>query len=574
MGDEACSTSIDKLVKKWNEIAEKDSSKEEVYKGKRKQHNASIRKFLSPAVNKVKGSVKKAENKHDKLSLASNSTYKNSQELKGRVRSSRKALQTIVTRSSARLACLFNQLEHQNIVKGISPPVSYNSSPKHQVVTPISSSYASLDNSFESCDSQLESESFEVEKSQASSLQISGVEKITDNMMSISEHQVSPTKAGEDINMGTSNGTAEKEVALEFDFQNIMKMAAEKQVETDNNVQDETIQRNAVGILVVMAMFQKLQEQINLKFRETDSMLTAVQETTKDLDFGSLNSNFQKHEQQFDKVVAELNYFRHKSNVLTEVVQRIHTDMGEITQRLENLEINNAKKCVTLTGLKLTEKREDRIPQVKYFFLEKMGIDADVDDGYPLGGNIMAKTIVIVFQTLEGRNEIFYNKKILSGLLNSEDREYYINEYYPAATNERKRRERDIIKNIDSKVNVEYVKGGLAIAGQIYRKKIIPPTPKDLIELPAERISDILRQRIVQGGTVESKGNKFMGFTTTVTSHQAIRDLYIKLKLVIPDARHIVCAYSIPGEEPYNNDFHDDGEHGAGRVLLELLKTL
>ena len=43
---------------------------------------------------------------------------------------------------------------------------------------------------------------------------------------------------------------------------------------------------------------------------------------------------------------------------------------------------------------------------------------------------------------------------------------------------------------------------------------------------------------------------------------------------MFPGARHIVCAFWINGEESYyGQDFCDDEEHGAGRVLLDFLRN-
>ena len=49
----------------------------------------------------------------------------------------------------------------------------------------------------------------------------------------------------------------------------------------------------------------------------------------------------------------------------------------------------------------------------------------------------------------------------------------------------------------------------------------------------------------------------------------------MKMKMINPGARHIVCAYwiSAPGVPPhYQADFHDDQEPGAGRILLNWMK--
>ena len=58
-----------------------------------------------------------------------------------------------------------------------------------------------------------------------------------------------------------------------------------------------------------------------------------------------------------------------------------------------------------------------------------------------------------------------------------------------------------------------------------------------------------------------------------IESHDQIDELYLKMKMIQPNARHIVCAYWIDGFEPISQaqDYHDDGEPMAGRQLLDIL---
>ena len=62
----------------------------------------------------------------------------------------------------------------------------------------------------------------------------------------------------------------------------------------------------------------------------------------------------------------------------------------------------------------------------------------------------------------------------------------------------------------------------------------------------------------------------FVGYTAAVKDHQQVRDLYGKIKIIQPAARHVVCAYWVDHPEPYYAlDYHDDGEPTAGRLLME-----
>ena len=180
---------------------------------------------------------------------------------------------------------------------------------------------------------------------------------------------------------------------------------------------------------------------------------------------------------KISKLVNELEYHKFKSTTMTTVIDDLNTTVLDLTTKLENLEINQRKANITVTGLSLDRsKKQENLVQMLGFFYERMGIEVQIDDVYPLGGP-NTKTCVIVFQNIADKRAVLANRALLKGT------PYFINDYYPAATNERKRRERDIIKdnkNASQPLDIEYAKGGLRIQGETYRKKVLPPTPREL----------------------------------------------------------------------------------------------
>ena len=56
-------------------------------------------------------------------------------------------------------------------------------------------------------------------------------------------------------------------------------------------------------------------------------------------------------------------------------------------------------------------------------------------------------------------------------------------------------------------------------------------------------------------------------------SYTHVEEAYLKIRLLHPAAKHVVCAYFLEGTEPhYDQDFCDDGEHGTGKHLLSWLQ--
>ena len=269
-----------------------------------------------------------------------------------------------------------------------------------------------------------------------------------------------------------------------------------------------------------------------------------------------------------------------KAEIIAQVLDRIQHQLVDVTQRVENLELNNAKKAVVLTGLYLMNKnKEDNIVQLQTFFDNMCGIQIVVDDYFTMG-LIEPKPIVIYLQTMEDRRLLMKYKNLLKGIKNEDNKPYFVNEYLPAANQEKKRRERDIIQtnkekenNDPDKVEIVYGKGGIIIQGEVYKKRVTVPLPSDLIDLQPDEIANLMRMPITKGQQVVKDKSLFTAYTTSVNDVKKVREYYKMLKLIQPTARHIVCVYNITREPVYyNSDYVDDEEHGAGRLVLEMMK--
>ena len=58
-----------------------------------------------------------------------------------------------------------------------------------------------------------------------------------------------------------------------------------------------------------------------------------------------------------------------KNEVLTEVCNSLATEITDLTQKIENLELGASKKMVTVSGLTLnSNNKEDKIHEMEVFF--------------------------------------------------------------------------------------------------------------------------------------------------------------------------------------------------------------
>ena len=366
---------------------------------------------------------------------------------------------------------------------------------------------------------------------------------------------------------GDNSSTKIKEVddrsAITNALTQAIKGAADQVVSTAKaaRVEDTAMASpKVVSLEHVMAMFEKLQLQV--------SDVSAAKATNLNVD--EVNDAFLQQDQRIDKLIGQVDYYKQKATAMVTVIDGLHMTIGDLAQRLENIEVNQAKSAITITGISLDRSRKtDNIYEIQGFLFDRLGVEAQVEDVYPIGGP-NTKTCVVSLQSATEKRLIMSRREWLKGT------SYYVNDYLPTTVNEKRRRERDIIKQnkqAETPLNIEYVRGNIVIQGQPYRKKIDVPTPRQMIDLSASKIGEIMKQRIDQGQPISNKGNRFIGFSTAAASFQVIRELYIKMKLVNPGARHIVCAYWINDQQPqYAMDYQDDGEFGAGRILLNWMK--
>ena len=254
----------------------------------------------------------------------------------------------------------------------------------------------------------------------------------------------------------------------------------------------------------------------------------------------------------------ELDHEKHKNRIMVDVMSRMSVTIGDLTQRIEGLELGASKKSIIITGLAVSDKKEDMIREVATFIEQNLGLWVNIDDCYKLG-NKQPRPIVVSLQTQDEKRDILHFKNLLK---NSEEfGGVYINDYTPAATQEKRKRERTIISDNKQaedgkKLEIKYARGGLLIQNELYKKKVVVPKPADLIQLSADEMSRILKLNIVRGEDVVKENSVFTAFKASISTHAQIRELYIKLKICQPTARHIVCAYRIPGAEThYCNDF-------------------
>ena len=345
----------------------------------------------------------------------------------------------------------------------------------------------------------------------------------------------------------------------------------------------------SISYATVIEMFQEIKKEMTKDMQDLKSQININrQEDKKDLQVfktdvvsgavdvvsSAVSQAVELETQDIKKIRNELAVYKYRTKILADVCERFHTEISDLNQRMDNVELANYKKSVIITGHTFQGKKIDMLSQIERFFDEVIGVQVIVEDAFTLGNND-PKPTVVTFQFLQEKHLVMRCKNILK---NYQAGKIFISDYIPANTQEKRRREKEIIQEIEKNEEIDstqvgYIRGKLTIQGQRYTPKVSPPTPKELINMDVRDLERIQKLKMNKGIEYSSDGSRFVGYSAHVSSFQQIREFYIKAKILQPDARHIVCAYRLPGSEThYNQSFHDDGESGSGRVILEMLK--
>ena len=154
---------------------------------------------------------------------------------------------------------------------------------------------------------------------------------------------------------------------------------------------------------------------------------------------------------------------------------------------------------------------------------------------------------------------------------------FFINDFLPAEMKEQRRREREIFRanelDQSSKIKMTVGRGGLSIEGEQYEKKVKAPEAIKVLSYPDKELNEICAMKVNKGIAIQKENNIFLGHILVTSTHKEINNAYMNLRLLFPQAKHIICAYVIPGlPKCYHEDYCDDGEVGAGNVLLKRMK--
>ena len=122
-------------------------------------------------------------------------------------------------------------------------------------------------------------------------------------------------------------------------------------------------------------------------------------------------------------------------------------------------------------------------------------------------------------------------------------------------------------------MTISLKKGKLRINNSIVKNKLVPPNVVDILTLTDEELEHVHQVKTYSAGNHEESGSEFMCYFQRVNTVDDVQQGLVKIKIKHGDATHIVTAFRLENlVGPYKQEFLDDGEFGAGRRVLDVLK--
>ena len=110
----------------------------------------------------------------------------------------------------------------------------------------------------------------------------------------------------------------------------------------------------------------------------------------------------------------------------------------------------------------------------------------------------------------------------------------------------------------------------LFINGKIKRGHVQPPAPGEVCTARNEYGPEFNSFELLAAKPLPKEGNTFHAFAIRESTLLAVFLAYCKVRIQVPKARHIMCAYNVAGIK----DSCDDGEdHGGLQMAKHLRKS-
>ena len=341
--------------------------------------------------------------------------------------------------------------------------------------------------------------------------------------------------------------------------------------------QDTSNLEGTMDVRTVMAMFNSLRKEIKDELTEMKADIQAINYTGEVTEESKKKmAKVMKVMENYDESEEKKRWVRqNRRNTVQEgAMHRLDVIVSELQNRIEKLELQNAKRTLVISGFYASEKRNVCRQQLEHFFSNNMEIQVNIEDLYFMG-DFSPPNIVVILQSQAEKKLVFKNIGKIKTFVNKDDRKIIFKDYLMPMEYEKRHRQDEVLQDNEERENkqdISFQGRNMLISGFSIPNQVQVPDPTTVLQMKEEELDKIWNLPIKYGPQLFQKGNTILAATIEADDFQSVNNAYLAIKLRFAGARHIVAAWNFPTNFVYDGqDYKDDDEHGMGRFILNLM---
>lgn len=351
--------------------------------------------------------------------------------------------------------------------------------------------------------------------------------------------------------------------------------------ESDCDLPDFTMAEQTI-ITSLTSLHQKL-DAMNEEFSKTKNVVYGDAENNIPglvHQVGGLATNSDKLLAAHNELKEEHIKLKDDFKILMGVVERQNQQIENLTQKLDKQVARSMRKNIIISGVEENDE-EDAMQVAKKFFKDEMSIEPEIAMAHRLGEKVPSakspRALVTRLASISEKQRVYQNVSSLKGKKNSKGNVFFVSDQLPESIAEQRRKNSERLKQNKAKPSDQQVQmrirgGQLYVNNELQRPSVIRPSLDDCINIDPEERKKMDKVKLVRGDQFEQDGGStFYAYAAKVSTIQEVRRAYRKLSTAHPNATHIMVAYRYAHNSKTYSDYHDDGEHGGGRIMMKTM---
>ncbi len=351
---------------------------------------------------------------------------------------------------------------------------------------------------------------------------------------------------------------------------------AENSVNQNSSAKAEIMEKKIFGAIKELGdQFKKSQgtiDQTALNLMQTLSNTVEMLQS----DVNSMKSDFKVQEEEMARLKKENQNLMYRQSISESRIQRLEHTVSKQKDAIIDLKSRSMRDNLVFYQIpEETDEQPQKTKEILYEFLEKEMNIADAkktitfDRVHRMGGKKpnQPRPIVVKCNPYTGKEKILKNRSSL------DEKDYGVSEQFPPEVDETRRELKRIIKSkkeANPNVRCKIVHTKLYVNDELHEAS----KPEKFI-FSADDIAHSEDIELVHSDDIHDQGSTFAAHGAVISSRDEVKPVLLKAleDRRVAGATHNMYAYRFKDNQGNIREGHnDDGEHGAGWKILEVLR--